>query len=335
MEKDAVVKKTRVRDLLVLCSILDSYHEFSNNLTNLLSNSKYSTADIYKLFRISSGEHVLGANKLKKFYIENKKTIDKIEKFSSICEFINLNYDGDGNLRSDSSLDFFYQYMLDNKDNIDTITEVLLKLKNLGVSKLEFNEQVDFSEQVYYLYTNLRDNIYIKYLDNLVIMPNYEKDKVEYTTKGSSYMLVAGESFDEISDYNRGVIVNTLIFNPSELPTDMKRKTIFDKIVELKNQQTDCAIVRNSVDLSVGVDDLCSQFNSTNSIIEKLDNVENKEEFHTVLVEIKERLDKLQTMSSNYDEKVTRESENITKEKLAKEKQLFLDRRYMASIDSC
>ena len=105
-------------------------------------------------------------------------------------------------------------------------------------------------------------------------------------------------------------------------------KEIFDSILTLKHKQESTSeAIRNSVDLSVGVSDLEYQFNSTSSIISSLNGVENKVELLQVLFDIKADIDKLKTLSEEYDKSVATNHPSITSEILEHEKNLYLRKR--------
>ena len=333
MEKEKTSISVHVNNLIALCHILNDYDEFTQNLTKLIK-TKYNRDIVYNLYKISNGKLVVGSKKVKKFYQENKSVIDTINKFSNISEFINYNYDWQGNLREDCDLDFFYKYITSHQEDLERMLSMLEKIKKLGFDELQFDEEIDFTNTEYAIDTRLGGNIDIAYFDNIEVVPNYQNGVVEYRTTGSNYKIIAKVSFNELSKYGKTIIVNSLLFDSKRLPEDVTKEFIFDKIVSLKsNQQENCDTIRDSVDLSISVDDLYSQFNTTSRIIEGLNNVESKEQLHEVLLGIKAYLDQLQTISSEYDDSVSQSDSTITKEKLQEEKQLYLKRRYWASID--
>ena len=333
MEKERKLISSDIDNLIALCHILNAYTEFTQNLPKLIK-TKYNRDIVYNLYKISKGKLVVGSKKVKKFYQENKSVIDTINKFSNICIFINYNYDWQGNLSEESGLNFFYKYISTHQESLERILSVLEKIKKLGFDKLEFDEEIDFTNTKYKIDARLGGNFDIAYFDNIEVVPNYQKGVVEYRTTESNYKIIAKVSFGELSKYGKTIIVNSLLFDPKRLPEDVTKESIFDKIVSLKsNQQENCDTIRNSVDLSIGVDDLYSQFNTTSRIVDGLNNVECKEQLHEVLLGIKAYLDQLQTISSEYDDSISQSDSTITKEKLQKEKQLYLKRRYWASFD--
>lgn len=333
MEKQKTPISVHVNNLIALCHILNDYDEFTQNLTRLIKG-KNNRDIVYNLYRISKGQVVIGSKKVKRFYENNKSVIDTINKFSSISEFITYNYDCRGNLREEPGVDFFYKYITCHQNDLETILSLLEKIKKLGFDRLEFNEELDFTNNEYKVYTRFNDNFIVSYLDNMKAVPNYRSDVVEYRTTGSNYEIVADFSFSDLSKYGKKIIINSLLFDYKTLPEDITKEFIFDKIVSLKKeQQEDCDIIRNSVNLSIGVDDLYSQFNTTSRIIECLKNVESKEQLHEILIGIKSYLEQLKSLSSKYDDSVSQNDSPITREKLQEEKRLYLERRYWSSID--
>lgn len=331
-EKKAV--ETNIGNLIALCHILDNYDEFSKNLTSLIS-TKDNREDIYNLYQISKkGRFIIGSRKAKRFYQENKSVIDIINKYTDIMSFINFNYDWQENLRNDSSLEIFYQYLSSHKDELGQILSVLEKLKELKFDNLKFDEGADFTHNEYAIYTCINRNIDIIYLDNMEVIPNYENNIVKYKTVGSNYCIIARTSFGKLGSYGTKVILNSLIFDINRLPEAITKEHIFDKLISLKDsKKEDCATIRNSVDLNISVNDLQSQFDFTNRTIEGLDKIESKSELQEILLKIKDYLDKLQTISTKYDDSVSQDTSSITKEVIKKEKQLYLERRYTTSMD--
>ena len=332
MEKKKTIE-AYISHIIALYHILDNYSEFIQNLSSLIS-TKYNRDTIYNLYKISKGKFVVGSRKIKRFYQENKTVVDTINKYSDILSFINLNYDYQGNLSENSSLEFFYQYLSSHKDELNQILSVLEKLKELGFNEFKFDEDANFACNEYAIDTCINRNIDINYLDNIQVVPNYQNNVVKYRTTGSNYCIIAKTSFGKLCAYEKTITLNSLIFDVKRLPETITKENIFDKLVSLKEEQKEnCSTIKNSIDLSISIDDLRNQFDSTNRIIEGLNSVDSKDGLQDVLLKIKEYIDKLQTISTEYDDSISQGYSSITKEKLEKEKQLYLKRRYWDSID--
>ena len=321
-------KEVRVESLITLCHILNDYNDFTKNLAKLIK-TKYNRDIVYMLDKISNGEFVIGAHKVKKFYRENKSVIDTINKFSNISKFITYNYDYQGNLKEETGLDYFYEYITSHKEDLEKILSLLEKIKKLYFYEIEFDDQIDFTCDNYKMHTRFNDNTAISYLDNMEALPNYQNDIVEYRTKGSNYKIVVHFLFGGFSRYStKTITVNSLLFDSKTLPEDITQKIIFDKILSLKKkQQENCENLKNSVDLSVSIDDLYSQLDITSKVAERINEVETKEQLTDLLLVIKSYLEQLQDISLEYDESILQNSSHITKEKLQEEKKLYLDRR--------
>ena len=209
MEKENTTISIHVNNLIALCHILNDYDEFTQNLTRLIK-VKDNRDIVYNLYKISKGQVVIGSKKVKRFYQDNKSVIDIINKFSSISEFITHNYDWHGNLREEPGVDFFYKYITNHQKDLERILPLLEKIKKLGFDRLEFNEELDFTNNKYKIHTRFNDNFRISYLDNMEAVPNYRSDVVEYRTTGSNYEIVADVSFGVLSKCWKKIIVNSL-----------------------------------------------------------------------------------------------------------------------------
>lgn len=327
------IKEAYIDNLIALCHILDDYSEFNKNLSNLIS-TKYNRNDVYYLYEISNGKFMVGTKKVKQFYKKNKVVVDIINKYSDISQFINRNYDCKGKPIESSGLDFFYQYILDNKKDLEKILAVLNKIKELGFDNLKFDENLNFTNTEYQIETKFSHNFNVEYLDNIEIMPNYQRHIVKYKTADSNYKIIILPSFnEEISIYFREIIVNSLTFDANRLPESITKKNIFDKIINLANDKKDeCAAIRTSVDLSMSLDSLSSNFDSTNNLLSRIDDIENKDELLKILSEIQLNLSKLKSASTNYNNRLS-DKYSIPEETLQKEKKLYLERQYWSNID--
>lgn len=331
-------KKVMINNLIALCHIIDNYDEFNKNLFNLFSekhNIHNINDNLYKLYEISQHKIVIGERVLKKFYQKNKNVIDIINKYSSIWLFISIDYDSKRGLVDYSDLNFFYQYILDNKKKLGTILSILNRLKNLGFTILEFDEDSNFINDEYEINTVFRSNCNIEYVDNIEIIPNYQSDIVEYKTSQSNYkMSLHPHSTLECEKFQkRKIIVNSLLFDENRLPKTLTKESTFDKIINLWNdKKKECSIIRNSVNLSMNIESLISSFISTDNLISKLDDIENKNELLEILIKIQTNLEKLKNVSSSYDNSLSKKY-SIPQETFEKEKQKYLERSYYSSID--
>lgn len=319
-----------VRNLIALCHILDEFENFAKDLFQvLIGKYDYKYAENLKILcKIANGDSIIGTRKIKVFCQNNAKIIKKIKEDTYLWNFItDLFVPNVAAVIYKTA--FFHQYLMSHKENIGQILTVLYKIKELGFEKLEFNESFDFTNTTYSIGTYF-SNSEVTYLDNINVIPNYENDLVKYKTKASNYEITArfhGSSFHNWISKN--IKVNSLLFDVKRLPKTIAKETIFDRIIHLKEEQKEqCGAIQNAVNLSVNVDKLYAQFNSSNSIIQKIsDSIENKEELREILASFKENLDKLQTISADYNKNISQEHSPITQEMIQEEKDLYLERK--------
>lgn len=321
-----------VKNLIALCHILDEFEKFTKDLSHVLVG-KYDYdygENLRKLYKIANGDSIIVAKKIKEFYQDNAKIIDKIKEESYLWNFIVWLYNSNGTDISDEA-HFFYQYIASYKKNIEQILSVLNKIKKLGFEKLTFNESFDFTITIYNIETCFY-NAEITYLDNIEVIPSYENNFVKYTTNASNYKITAKfHSSSLFSDYiNKQIEVNSLLFDAERLPNAITKENIFDRIIHLKNAQAETeTAIRNSVDLSISIHDLELQVNSTNNVIENLsESVENKKELRDILKNMRKQLNQMSSISSIYDESISQSNPLITQEKLEEEKEWELTRRH-------
>lgn len=208
----------------------------------------------------------------------------------------------------------------------------------MGFSEFEFNEDLDFTKEIYGAYPSFDRNFDITYVASVQVIPSYV-NHINYKTNASNYKMklsLNGISHKEISEYGRDIVLNSLLFDPNTLPAKLDKEHIFDQLLDLKKEQEEnSSIIRNVVDLSISVSDLEYQFNNASSTINRLEGVKNKEQLVAVLSNIKEELEKLKTLSTKYESCISQEEPLLKPEVLKKEKTLYLKRRYMENIDLC
>lgn len=333
MEENKTIK-VNINGLIALCHILDEYETFNQNLINFLKESRNKSNSIWRIGRIANGEDWAPAPKEKKFYKQNKLVIDTINSHlhiqTYICENYEFSYNNNAVVYKNNEL---YQYILNNKDKLDRIILVLEKLKKLGFKQLQFNENFDFTNEIYVLPLFLHYNHYIPYLDNLEAIPVYRKDIVKYKSTSSNYKMTTLPVWSEVSfTYEMQIFLNDLTFDADRLPNAISKEEITDKIIALqKAKNEEYTIIRNSVDFSIGADDLLSSFSSVNNSLSKLDDVSKKEELTKLLASIKDDILKIKALSTEYDKEVVNNGK-VTEETLNKEKKAYQRRRELSKM---
>lgn len=335
MEKDNTLR-IRTKDLIALCHILDEYNGFNKKLIQFIS-TKYNRNLVNCLQKQIKGKRYLSfsSRKIKNFYNKNKKVIDIFNQYSDISGFIYDNYDYKGSINDGHDLNFFYQYILNNREHLEQILSLLERIRELKFEYLELNPNLDFTSDEYKIDTSFNYNRNVTYLDNIAIIPNYQNEFVKYKSTDSDYKIIVGTSLmNHVPLYGNRIIVNSLMFDADKLPDAITKQNIFDRIIELKDKEKErITSLQNSVDLGISVDDLSEQVGTVNKVINSLDNAKTKAELIEVMSSIKESVEKLKTMSTEYDNSMLEKDPTVTGELLEKEKKLELDRRYWASLD--
>lgn len=231
-----------IDNLIALSKVLDDFKEFNERVRDLVSIG-YNRKVIYKLEQISKGEESFNFDKIRQFYNDNKTVIDVINEYSSIWSFICSNYDVNGNVMYNDSLNFFYSYMKENRDGIDSIVSVLERIKELGFSTLYFNQKLEGSEESYSINTSFNDNDTIIYLDNMEVVSN-DGEYISYRALNPSFRLILVPDRDEISKINKRIEVNSLLFDKVLLPESISKDATFNQImnmgIDLEKQKVLC-----------------------------------------------------------------------------------------------
>ena len=208
-------------------------------------------------------------------------------------------------------------------EDIDKILAVLKKLKELKFDEIEFNREIDFTQEEQYVYTWFADNIEITYMDNMVIIPDYSSGYVKYKSNDSSYKITIGS----FRGYYK-ILLNNLVFDSNRLPDNSQKEDLFENIMALRNEKTDeITAVRNSVDIGVAIQDLYNMFNIVSLKIDQIDDIDKKKELKELLVSIKETIEKMQAISKEYDKTIASENPTISEAFLNEQKDEFVRRR--------
>lgn len=326
--EDAI--EVRARDLLTLVVILAQFEKFNDDIIDLLKNSKdYSFNKIQKL---KNNGNVIGSKKLKEFYSNNKDIINVVNGYSNIGYFIDCNYDvNKGEIKDDFRR--LYNYLLDNNGKLKSIADLVLRIERLGFEKILFNDQIDFTSSTYY--TSSSFNLYdeFSYLDNMYVIPTYDGQTIEYKTRDSSYEIIIEKGINN-EVYGKKIIFNDLLMNAEQLPLELTKEETFDKIVKLRSDvQSQYDILRESINLSIGIDSLKSKYCWIYNLANICDVIDIKTKLLSVLNDLKEDILEMEYLSDSYENLITNNNKVLTKEKVRNEKMLELRRRKEVGID--
>lgn len=318
-------KEISILDLLALLEVFNEYAEFEEDLNKLLNN-KNSINSLYKIRELANGEKVLCSRNIKNFYKKHKNTIKKIHNIVNIQSFIYHSFDWDKQTN-------IYKYLDSHRGEISKIKEVVLKLKELGIDKIEFDETFDFTAKKYYMWTWLADNTSIHYVSDIESIPGYQSDKIVYQTNSSPFELKIGTSFGELSKkYNRAKL-NSLTFDKDLLPNEISKSEIIKPIQEAKKEKkNDFDAIKNIVDLRQAESLLTERLKRLEEILQNIDALNKKEKVKIALVEIKKQIENIKEEISSYEDAVVDESTYITPDVLDKEEEAYERRKRDSEI---
>lgn len=342
-ENDDECKRINTNHLIALCEIGEDYKSFCEDLEKLIK-SDYNKNLVQDIYRVMLGHFSIHAGKYRSFIEKHKKTIEIMNEYNCLSNLTVLSYDINGNRRKDLSEDYFYQYIQNNKQNVETIKNVALKLKKLGFDSIDFNENLDFTKQEFEVDCSYRGGYFassgasFSFLENIDIIPTYLQNPIKYKTTGSCYCMnleyLGFGYYDGISKYNRNIKLNSLIFDPSRLPDEMSVGTtvvVIQRLLDKKKEEY--KDLKESVDLSISLADLEDQFENLKKVLEGIDKVKYNDELSNLLNQMKVILNKLQLLGVNLEKQVIDSHQNISNETMENEKKLYLERRHWSNID--
>lgn len=332
--KDKETQVMYVDNLLALINILPKYEKFEKALSEFLTGV-YNRDWVEDLRKYVDGEFTLHKYKVKKFYERYSDELHLIDQYTNISMFICSSYDIKGNMYKNSNLNYFYTYLKNNKYKLEDIKKLLLKLRELGISKFEFDPTFDFTKEEYYLSKEFGLNYHINYLDNMKAIPSY-RNEVRYKSEGSNYLLTTTIGHGEFLCNGNDIKLNSLTFDRKRLPYSIDKEEIFDVIVALEKEVNNASKkIRDFVELEVGINDFEKQFEKLSYTVYKLENIKDKSELKNALTNIKNEIDKLKEIDEENNKQLIEDSKDITKDLLEKEKKKYLDLRNFRTLDLC
>ena len=289
MEKKYVAE---TNNIIALCHIIDDFEDFEERLLSVIS-LKYNRDFSFQLLIASKGQLKLGTKKVRDFYDENKQVIDTINKHSDIRTFINSNYDEYGSITDSCS--FFSDYLLSHRGEINKIIALLEKIKELGFEKLEFNPDLVFENQVYFVNPEFERNFSVAYVENALVLFSC-CDGLRYTTTDSNYKI-------ELNIMGQKTIkLNSLSFSPQRLPQKIDKESVLEyfSLLQKKNQNGSYAI-QQSVDLYEHMAILEGQLSKLEKLITRFNGERNNESLIGILLDMRTELEKLKIKSHEID----------------------------------
>lgn len=315
--------------LRALCDF-ENYDKFTEELSRIIKKGKKRNAK-YCLFEMMQGKKFIGHKDIKRFLNDYKKEIEIIKKYE--CEHLILfRYSIDGEI-NDNSSDVFFSYIKQNKNKINDIKKLIDKIIGLNIENISLCPLYKFNEETHKIYIDYKDNpsnnlrsTNFVFADNVEIIPNYGNDSIKYKTNNSNYCLSLRCDWKsmELDMHNSLISLNNLFFNPDLLPDKIDLENTLGKIISLAKQaKKDKDILRDCVDINVGIEDLYVAFLITSKKIELTNSEDAKQILKEKLYEIRNALTELNNLGQSVEDTLINNSENVTKEKIKDEKKLL------------
>lgn len=299
-------KEIYITHMLALCHMYKEYDAFRIDLKEKLSKFYKGSDFVSILKRVSLGEYAFNSKIEKQFYNKHKLVIDTINTYTSIQTFINLNFDEYGRSEPESSIDYFYEYILKNEKSLEKILELLYALKALGFNKFSFGN-INLGYYNVSKYNNKNQNVI--YLENMEAIPIASKDEIMYKSNSSNYKIVVET---ENGKNKTKIILDNLIIDVNRLPKSVNKIDLLQQIRNLENSITkekeviwDAVIISDSVDcLSYIYEYVLEKINETHDEKFKIKLLE-------ILKQIEIKINELKLLNNNHNTEITSEYRNI------------------------
>jgi len=152
------------------------------------------------------------------------------------------------------------------------------------------------------------------------VVPCYEYDVIKYKTEDSPYVIT------QVPLNCFKIALNSLTFDKEMLPKTLAKK---DLRKELENQYVEeKQLIRDSVDLSVGINDLKTICDDLEKRMETLKDDFVKKDIISFLTNIKEELSLIEIVINEHDMNIEANYPLLTTEYLDKEKDAYEKRRH-------
>lgn len=315
--------KIGTRNLLTLIVILDEFEEFNNNIIELINNK--DEFNINKFSKIARKEKVFGAKTMKDFFDNNKEIINIINSYYSMYSFLVENYDFDKGTLNESTKNL-YDYFINNKDEVKKTVDLIVRIIRLGFSEITYNPDYDFSEKMYEIRSvpTILDEFYS--VDNPYIIPSYSGEVIDYKTKNSNYELLLKNELNGIKP--KQITLNNLFMDYTILPEELTKEQTIGKIIELRKEvQSQYDVLRESVNLNVGIKELEDKFYYVYDIACICDDFDIKEKLLSIMNNIQEDILELTYQGERYQKLISNNNIVLTNDRIEKENIKELKRR--------
>lgn len=217
--------KYNVNDLIYLCDHIDRYSNFRIDIELLLMGGS--------LKKVLSDDKVLQS---KYFNYKDKRVQRLCQKYGDMAEMVLCSATNNSIRNKLRKLDYVYEYISSNIDKLDSIKNLLIKLKQLGFDNIIFDRHMKLTTEIFSIYMNPSMNRCITYLDNMEVVASDDIDVITYMSDKSDYKieLMTSSRYDNTLVLRGSIIyLTSLIFDKDKLPDSLDVNVIYNKVASL------------------------------------------------------------------------------------------------------
>ena len=305
----------QLEHLITFCKIFDSFDSMCKDIIQLYDFYGDETFSI--LDSVVSGASNEYHAKL--FYNKYKNILDLIDKENGISQFFFTIYDIDCYFNEDFRL--FYHYIKQNIIHLNDILELLLRMRELGVSKITLDLVNNLKSLRHGMYREFNDNRCINYVGDMEFVSE-SNGRIIYKSSSGDYILKLKTFEDGFCSNDREIIVSNLLFDKDSLPCVITKDNTYGRIIDEKNKTDNKHnAINNTLEFNEIISELNVVLNRLGKVLDRIDGDNAKYSF--VYEELINRIIELENIRDEYEEKIISEYD-IEREEIEYQKRLSL-----------
>lgn len=312
-----------INDLVLLCCIADNLEGFNQDLKVIVE--KFSKKEVQRELRELSKKNPKCIHEaVNAFFDKHKDTIDTINEYTRIERFLRTYYDTEGKMGPRSNLPYFYHYIKNHRESQELLLSTAKRINELGFTTIEMQEGWDFSG-TYQIDTEFSKNPFVIYRKEVEFLPSYNKQQINYQIPSSPYIIIAIPDKNETYKSQR-ILVNSLLFLPSMLPSSTRKEDTFDDLIRRKNSinlEEENAF-RAAVNWNRGIYGLTTNLDMIEGLIEKINPETITPQLRQAIQQIRTSITLLQQTGNTYEQQILTSFPSITPDKLEEGKQAYI-----------
>ena len=306
----------QLEHLITFCKIFDSFDSMCKDILDLYDY--YDDEMIFCLDRVVCGKsndfHAM------LFYKKHKDTLDLINKESGVSDFFFAIYDSDCYFNDNFRI--FYHYIKHNKAYLKDILNLLLKIKELGVSNITLDLINNLKSLRHGMYREFNDNVCINYVGDMEFVSESD-GRIIYKSSSGDYILKLKVFENDFYGNDREIIVSNLLFDRDSLPCVITKDNTYGYIIDEKNKiDNKHNAINNTMELNEIISELNAMLTRLSKVLDRIDG--DNEKYSFVYEELINKIIELENMRDEYEIKVMNEY-SIDRDEIESQKRLLLN----------